>query len=302
MPSYRQYIYIKTVAPTVNDDGLDGYLVDDRWLDTTHNRVYQALDVSAGAAVWKDYTPSEGWIAGAGTWSYSSADSPTFIASIPDADAAQMVLGDRFKLTQTTVKYFIVTAIGSPSGGFTPVTVYGGTDYILANAAITLPYWSHAKAPLGFPVDPTKWTVTASSTDSPTKSSPTASTWYGGSGLTPTGLSIDIPIGSWKVRYVAVFDVSINLAAVGNVGGRVTLSTANNSESDVDFTAAFTNTLPISATALQRATYTMQKDLTLASKTTYYLNGYTGTASAGSIIFNPAAAFKNIIKAVCNYL
>lgn len=52
MPSYRQYLYPKITAPTVNDDTLDGYLVGDIWLDTTNDRIYQAIDVTAAAAIW----------------------------------------------------------------------------------------------------------------------------------------------------------------------------------------------------------------------------------------------------------
>lgn len=48
----RQYIYIKATAPTVNDDTLDGYIIDDRWVDTTNDRTYQLIDSTAGAAIW----------------------------------------------------------------------------------------------------------------------------------------------------------------------------------------------------------------------------------------------------------
>lgn len=59
-------------------------------------------------------------------------------------------VGARIKLTQTTVKYFVVTA-SSFGGGNTTVTVTGGTDYSLANAAITSPFYSYVAAPQGFP-------------------------------------------------------------------------------------------------------------------------------------------------------
>jgi hypothetical protein len=41
-----------TTAPTVNEDSGDGYVVGSLWIDTTNDRVYQAVDVSVGAAVW----------------------------------------------------------------------------------------------------------------------------------------------------------------------------------------------------------------------------------------------------------
>jgi hypothetical protein len=55
------------------------------------------------------------------------------------------------KLTQTTVKYFYVTA-RSYSSPNTTVTINGGSDYSLANAAITSPHYSYAQSPLGFPL------------------------------------------------------------------------------------------------------------------------------------------------------
>jgi hypothetical protein len=41
-----------TTAPTVNDDTGDGYSVGTLWLDTTNDRLYIAIDVTAAAAVW----------------------------------------------------------------------------------------------------------------------------------------------------------------------------------------------------------------------------------------------------------
>lgn len=50
----RIFTYLKTAAPTVNDDTGDGYFVGDMWLDETNDVIYQAIDVTAGAAVWKN--------------------------------------------------------------------------------------------------------------------------------------------------------------------------------------------------------------------------------------------------------
>jgi hypothetical protein len=46
----------KTTAPTVNDDSGDGYAIGDRWIDTTNDQEYVAVDVTVGAAVWKQTT------------------------------------------------------------------------------------------------------------------------------------------------------------------------------------------------------------------------------------------------------
>ena len=49
-----------TTAPTVNDDSGDGYSVGTLWTDTTNDRVYIAIDVSSGAAVWQEITSKAG--------------------------------------------------------------------------------------------------------------------------------------------------------------------------------------------------------------------------------------------------
>ena len=83
-----------------------------------------------------------GWTEGVGTWTYASATTIT----IPAGGASLYAVGDKIKLTQTTVKYFYITAVAN-----TLLTITGGTDYTLANAAITLPYYSHAASPVGHP-------------------------------------------------------------------------------------------------------------------------------------------------------
>jgi hypothetical protein len=238
---------------------------------------------------------ADGWNPGTATWTYTSADAPSFVMSVPDADAALIQVGDRIKLTQTTAKYFIVTAKGSPSGGNTPVTIYGGTDYTLANAAITSPFWSHAKSPLGFPMDPEKWTVTLSNTSSVSQSSPVGGTWYN-----LGTLSLSIPIGVWRVYYELACEIDATLAAAGSRGFRATLSTANNSESDSGFTGTYTFPFPVITAGLGRATIHREKILSLASKTTYFLNAQVGTAT-NSIAFK-GDVIATVVKCVCAYL
>lgn len=42
-----------TSAPTVNDDSADGYTVGSKWINTSTDLIYEAVDVTVGAAVWK---------------------------------------------------------------------------------------------------------------------------------------------------------------------------------------------------------------------------------------------------------
>jgi len=60
--------------------------------------------------------------------------------------------GTKLWWTQTTSKYaYVVSASYSAGTGLTTVTITGGSDYTIANAAITSPYYSYAARPQGFP-------------------------------------------------------------------------------------------------------------------------------------------------------
>ncbi len=234
-----------------------------------------------------------GWVESTATWSYSSADSPTFVASV-NADMTGLIsVGMRIRLVQTTTKYFIVTAVGSYSGGATLITLYGGTDYTLANAAITSPYYAAVKAPFGFPMSPAKWTVTATDTTQRTQATPTQNTWYNlGS------FSISIPIGVWKVTYNVAAQVDDN---TNTVNVFTTLSTANNSQSDAAWTfilsSALTGTTVISI--LQNVS--VSGLITMAAKTSHYLNTKTGFTGVDAI-WNRNEVSTAVIKAECAYL
>lgn len=238
-----------------------------------------------------------GWIPDTNTWTYSSADSPTFVISI-NADMTGLIgVGDKIKLTQTTAKYFIVTAVGSFSGSATLITVYGGTDYTLANAAITSPYYSHHRSPFGFPMSRNKWRVTYSNTADATQASPASGTWYNAGSQ-----SVSLPIGQWRIYWEGVVGMSVTTTGTAqNMGVRATLSTANNSESDADFTASFTITAPNTlSNSAGRQTVHREKILDLASKTTYYLNVQT-VQSLSSIGFF-GSVITTVVIAECAYL
>jgi len=87
----------------------------------------------------------DGWLEAKETWTYASAT--TFTISGDKTGKYQK--GDKLKLTQTPVKYFYV--VGSSFSTNTTITVTGGSDYTLADAAITSPFYSYAETPQGFP-------------------------------------------------------------------------------------------------------------------------------------------------------
>jgi hypothetical protein len=208
---------------------------------------------NGGDTRWIAKNNNSGWQIVGESWTYASADAPIFVITVPSDATLKYSAGMRIKLTQTTVKYFIIHAVTS-----TTLTVYGGTDYTLANAAITSIYFSREKCPFAFPLSPSKWEVLI--TDTTQRSAACAAAWLN----LNSAESIVIPIGIWDVEY----NVHLQLySPTGDGTGYVTLSTANNTQSDIDFTAAVEYTTTNAGANVGR-----HKVLNLAAKTTYYLN------------------------------
>jgi hypothetical protein len=227
-----------------------------------------------------------GWVSAGETWTYASADDPSFTFTITGDKTTKYSAGMRILLTQTTAKYFIITKVAYSSPN-TTITVYGGTDYDLADAAITSPYYSVMKAPYGFPLEPTKWSVITSSSSERTTTTPTNGTWYNAE-------SLSIPIGSWSVSYQCNLGTNNNSS---DLDAFCTLSTANNSDSDSDFRG---NTQLTTASYIQASIF-KQKVLNLTAKTTYYLNYTTNRDSVEAIgIYGNREV--TIIRSICAYL
>lgn len=143
---------------------------------------------------------ADGWIPVSDTWTYASATTIT----VPSGAASRYKIGDALRLTQTTVKYFYITAVAD-----TVLTITGGSDYTLVNAAISVISYSHIK-PLDFP-DWFNYTATVGGTGSMTFTSTslefskfrmdsravTVLVRYSGTtgGSASNGLTFSIPVG-----------------------------------------------------------------------------------------------------------
>lgn len=236
---------------------------------------------------------TSGWIEDAEehTWDFASADGKTFVVSV-DADVTGVIsVGMRWRCTQGTVQYAIVTAVGEYSGGYTQVTLYAGTDYAIVDAAIEDVGYSGQKAPFGFPLNPSKWTVEVIDANTRTQSSPTEDTWYN----LNAAHKIDIPIGAWYVSYRAL---AYNFFASSQLGQIwLTLSTSNNSASDSDMSTSFHayGTTSIGFLIEQKPAL-----IVLTSKTTYYLNMYSEYTVSSMGLYGAGVPTK--IRAVCAYL
>lgn len=100
--------------------------------------------VSSSDTVRVDIVDS-GWIDPGETWTFATATTFT----ITGDKTGRYNKGDKIRLTQTTQKYFYIIAVAFSS--VTTITVTGGSDYTLANAAITSPGFSKWETPQGFP-------------------------------------------------------------------------------------------------------------------------------------------------------
>ena len=232
-----------------------------------------------------------GWTPARETWTYASADAPTYVITVPSDARLRYSAGMRVKLTHGgSTKYFIITAVAETS-----LTLYGGTDYALADTAITNPYYSTQKAPLGFPLDPSKWTVQKTSATTTSQNNPVNGTWYNHD-------SLSFPIGEWNILYeLPLFARRITS---GQTNLKATLSTANNSESNSDLSsfAGFSDYTESSNSVGGIAWFTKYiPGFSVASKTTYYLN-FSTTSNGISLIQVLAAVQITRITLVSAYL
>lgn len=110
------------------------------------------VDTTAGGGV---VVAADGWVNDtAETWTFASfAAGPPAVGTFTVATnlTAKYTMGTRIKMTQTTTKYFVVSAAPTFGGGNTTVTISGGTDFTLANAAISGNFHSYVVNPQGWP-------------------------------------------------------------------------------------------------------------------------------------------------------
>ena len=239
-------------------------------------------------------TEPTGWLSAGEDWTFASADSPTFTFTISGDKSAKYSPGMRIRIDQSGIKYFIITSV-SYSSPDTTITVYGGTDYTMTSATIESPCYSMLKAPVGFPLSPTKWSVSLVDSVDRYQNNPVKDTVYNlGS------LSVTLPIGVWNVFFQVV---SVCAAASGSYtdiysGLSTSLSSFNNqSLRGRTYLATTSGGAGISIGNITRSTI-----LTLTSKTTYYVLCMTDLENQSIIGFNGAADASTEVHAICAYL
>lgn len=231
----------------------------------------------------------DGWITDTRTWTYATGAGTnvgTFTIAGVDLTGVYNV-GDKVKFTQTTIKYAVITKVAFSTD--TTVTIYMGTDYTIANAAITLPAYSHSRNPVGFSIDPSKWTITTSGTSDRTTTSGTYAS------LTDT---IVIPIGAWNIKFKAAL---VNSAAsTANTLSYVTLSSDASSETNPQLTLYLRKrSSSAAATSTNGGTEYTESFITTTSSTTFTVMGKT---NADTLVVEGSTAHATLIRAVCAYI
>jgi hypothetical protein len=237
-------------------------------IDLTKKLILEKRSVSTAGNKVAEYDtviPKTGWITSVETWTFVSADPDvhTFVVSASGNMIGKISMGYKIKLTHSgTIKYFKVSAIGPYSGGATQITLYGGTDYALTGTDITNVSYSSEFAPVGFPMDSTKWIHEVTINSNQPVSNPQAGVWSQAGNL-----QIDIPIGTWELFFKASFAASVS--ATSNIGIFLTLSTTTNSETDGRFTQFIFHNTGYAANQVVYFPISVSHEVTVTQKTRY---------------------------------
>lgn len=225
---------------------------------------------------------ADGWIPATETWTYVSGDVSafTYVFKITGVDVtSKMWVGMKLKCTDAAaVKYFVITAIAFSTD--TTVTVFGGSDYTLAGGAITNPFYSHVKCPSGFPMAISKWSCVIADATGTTINDPVSSTWYNA-----TNCNLEIPIGLWNVSY-HIYISNYNEVTL-QCNARITLSTANNSESNSYYTSAIVmfGVATGGSYCLIGGTVFNSFQVSMAAPTIHYINFYTTSGGVNTHLY-----------------
>ena len=209
----------------------------------------------------------DGWQLANETWTYATSDSPTFTVTAPGTLTSKYNAGMRAKLTSGgSVQYYLMSADPTVAAGSSTLTLYGGTAYTLGTGAITSNFYSFQKAPQGFSMNPTFWTVSLTHAVDSNQTNPTSNVWYNQGGAQN---QVSIPIGVWFVRGKAPIKAD-NSGNTGLTTLAAALSTSGTTNSDNELVTE-EYMLPPNSNATSKVLYFSGKTLALTTKTTYNL-------------------------------
>lgn len=132
----------KTIKKNYNSDLATGDILANQLVEVIYDGTnFQMLSPVAGSTTT---VGADGWTLANETWTYASANT----INVPSGAASKYAKGDKIRIKQGAgYKYLYVITVAD-----TLLTVTGGSDYTVANSAITDNYYSHQVNPIGFPI------------------------------------------------------------------------------------------------------------------------------------------------------
>jgi len=214
---------------------------------------------------------SSGWYSANETWTYSSVDNPTGIVTVSGDVTGKYSPGMRLKFSNSgSTIYGIISGSASyvmPNTYITflhEISDISGSSLaknLMQDSAITANYYSTHKAPYGFPLEREKWRMYYTVATGATQATPTTDAYYNiGSYLLNVHPGMEI-IG-YSACILAFSEDALKL--------KITLSTANNSESNKNLSIYIDATDGVSVINETVSKHAYIPAVT--TKTPYYLN------------------------------
>ena len=261
-----------------------------RDMNEMFRELYAFIQQTGGGSI-----PASGWMDAKEEWTFEWAVAPAYAFSTGKDRTAKYWPGMRVKVTQTTVRYFIIVEVCYvPAGDKTVVTVYGGTDYALLDAAITQNCYSPAKAPAGFPLHPLVWTVALENTTQELVYDPVIYTWNNLSAF-----DFALPVGVWCVKYQ--LSLYMHRSTAGFIDGTIGFSTMRTSSASLTYQARALMYTATGTNGYIRAPVTREFIINNTIARIYYINMRTDYNGMGEIGVDNRSC-RGLITALCAYL
>ncbi len=269
-------------APTPAGTYLDGYLGEVRlWsVVRTQTQIRDNMDVAL--------TGSEanlvGLWQGNGNFNDKTANANNMTGA-GGAVATQLMSGLDSAYANAT-EYFYVAKVGAFAAGVTPVTLLGGTDGHLPNAALGTIQYSNAGTPFGFPSAKRKWRIRLLNRSQYILASPSVGVWYN-----VGQFQLQVPTGEWKLGYNICSGMDRSVA--GRTDEIVALSPSNSTVQD-PYLEFISGQGGGNAQVFQASTLNKELPVSLSAPTIFYmLEQANVSVSAGNLFLfgtvgNPA--------------
>lgn len=130
-------------------------------------------------------------------WACISTQNKIYTISTVGDKSSLFSPGMRVRLVQSSVvSYYIIISV-SYSSGNTHLDLFSGNGVGISSGSISDVYYSRDKAPVGFPLDPRKWSIRSESNIDIYKNNPEIYVWY----YFGSNTCINLPKGLWRLRY-----------------------------------------------------------------------------------------------------